>query len=107
MGEQTELLIAGGGRMGEALLGGLLKAGRTPGELAVAEISATRREQLAAAYPGVAITAEPGPANGAVIAVKPADVLTAAGAAAEQGCRRILSVAAGISTEAIEEAAPD
>ncbi len=110
MGEQglqrRELLIAGGGRMGEALLGGLLNAGRAPRELAVAEISAPRREQLAAAYPGVAVAAEPVAARGAVLAVKPGDVVGAAQAVAAQGCRRVLSVAAGVTTEAIEEFAP-
>jgi NADP oxidoreductase coenzyme F420-dependent len=49
------MLIVGGGRMGEALLSGLLAAGRPAGDLVVAEVSATRREQLAAAYPDVAM----------------------------------------------------
>ena len=53
-----ELLIVGGGRMGEALLGGLLAAGR---ELAVAEVSPARREELSAAYPDVEIVDTPIP----------------------------------------------
>src|SRR3954462_2186123 len=40
--DERSLLIVGGGRMGEALLGGLLAGGRDAGELAVAEVSATR-----------------------------------------------------------------
>src|SRR4051812_47081389 len=90
--------------MGEALLGGLLAAGRAPGELAVAEVAAGRREQLAAAYPGVAVVEAPVPAGAAVLAVKPGDVAAAARAAAEAGCERLLSVAAGVTTAAIESA---
>ena len=57
--DDRALLIVGGGRMGEALLGGLLAAGRTAGELAVAEVSRARREELAAAYPGVTVVEAP------------------------------------------------
>ena len=46
------LQIVGGGRMGEALLGGLLAGGRAPESLAVAEVFAARREELSASYPG-------------------------------------------------------
>ena len=97
-----ELLIVGGGRMGEALLGGLLAAGR---ELAVAEVSPARREELSAAYPDVEIVETPIAADGAVLVVKPGDVAEAARAVADAGAARILSVAAGVTTRAIEEAA--
>jgi pyrroline-5-carboxylate reductase len=43
-------------------------------------------------------------AAGAVLAVKPADVLAAARDVADVGVRRILSVAAGVTTAAIERA---
>ena len=33
----SSLVVVGGGRMGEALLGGLLTAGRSPSDLAVVE----------------------------------------------------------------------
>jgi pyrroline-5-carboxylate reductase len=100
-----ELLIVGGGRMGEALLGGLLNAGRAPGELAIAEVAAPRRGELAAAYPGVTVAEAPVPAAAAVLAVKPPDVPQAARAVADAGCERVLSVAAGVTTQAIEAAA--
>ena len=103
--EDGNLLIVGGGRMGEALLGGLLAAGRAPAELAVAEVSPARREQLTAAFPDVEVVDAPVAADGAVLVVKPADVAQAARAAADAGARRILSVAAGVTTGAIEEAA--
>src|SRR4051794_8846883 len=104
---QRTLLIVGGGRMGEALLAGLLAAGRAPDELAVAEVSPGRREQLAAAYPGVHVAEAAVTASGALLAVKPGDVTTAAAAAVEAGAQRLLSVAAGVSIEAIERAAGD
>jgi pyrroline-5-carboxylate reductase len=100
----TELLIVGGGRMGEALLGGLVAAGRAPSELAVAEVSAARRAQLEAAHPGVAVHAAPVPAAGAVLAVKPGDAAPAARALAEAGVGRVLSVVAGVTTAALEAA---
>src|SRR4051812_49783395 len=96
------LLIAGGGRMGEALLGGLLAAGHEG--LAVAEVSSARREELAASYPGVTVVEAPISADGAVIAVKPGDVPAVTRAIAQAGCERILSVAAGVTTAAIEAA---
>ena len=100
----VSLLIVGGGRMGEALLAGLLAAGRSAGELAVAEVSQSRREQLAASHPGVSVVEAPIPAAAAVLAVKPGDVGAAAAAVADTGAERLLSVAAGVTTEAIERA---
>ena len=101
----TELLIVGGGRMGEALLGGLLAAGRPAESLAVAEVAAGRREALSSSYPGVTVAGAPVAAPDAVLAVKPGDIAAAAAAVADAGTRRVLSVAAGITTRAIEESA--
>jgi pyrroline-5-carboxylate reductase len=84
-----ELLIVGGGRMGEALLGGLVAAGR---EVAVAEVSAARREELGAAYPDVEVVEAPIAADGALLVVKPGNVAEAARAVADAGAKRILSV---------------
>lgn len=103
--DERSLLIVGGGRMGEALLGGLLAAGHSAADLTVAEVAPSRREELAAAYPEVAVVDAPVPAAGAVLVVKPGDVADAARAVADAGARRILSVAAGVTTHAIEEAA--
>ena len=103
--DERELLIVGGGRMGEALLGGLLAAGRGTADLAVAEVSPARREELSSAYPEVEIVEGPVPAAGVVLVVKPGDIPQAARAVADAGTRRILSVAAGVTTRAIEEAA--
>ena len=91
--------------MGEALLSGLLAAGRPAGDLVVAEVSAPRREQLAAAQPDVTIVEEVVAAGSAVLAVKPGDVPAVARAVADAGARRLLSMAAGVTTQSIEAAA--
>ena len=97
-----ELLIIGGGKMGEALLGGLLAAGRTG--LGVVEVVAARREELASRYPDVTVLEAPQTTNGALLAVKPQYVAESARAVAEAGTERVLSVAAGITIAAIEAA---
>ena len=100
----VRLLLVGGGRMGEALLGGMLAAGRDPSEFAVAEVYAPRRAELADKYPGVQVVAAPVAAEGVVLATKPGDLAPAAIAARQAGAQRFLSVAAGITCAAIEDA---
>jgi pyrroline-5-carboxylate reductase len=100
------LVIVGGGNMGAALLGGLLAAdGADPDAFAVTEALPTRRDELHAAFPGVAVTAEVPACRAAVIAVKPVDVAGAVGQVVAAGARRILSIAAGVSIAALETAA--
>jgi pyrroline-5-carboxylate reductase len=95
------LLIVGGGRMGEALLTGLLSSGwAKPDELGVVEALDARRDQLAEAFPGVHVLAEPVPAEGAVVAVKPGDVPAACAALGDVG--RVLSIAAGVPLATLE-----
>lgn len=103
--DDRTLLIVGGGRMGEALLGGLLTAGRAAGELVVVEVSPSRRQELVAAHPEVSVVEAVVPARAAVLAVKSSDVAGAVRAVADAGARRVLSVAAGVTTQAIEAAA--
>ncbi|MCU1454343.1 MAG: proC [Acidimicrobiales bacterium] len=106
----TELVLIGGGRMGEALLAGLLGASwAAPDELAVVEPVADRRQELAERYRGVRIEAEAQDvrAAGAVVAVKPGDVPGACAALAETGVQRVLSIAAGVTIATIEAALPD
>src|SRR4051794_28226318 len=104
MATDFELLIVGGGRMGMALVGGLIAAGRDASTLAVAEVSAARRDEIAAEFPGLTVVEAPVAAVGAVLAVKPGDVVAAAAATASAGVKRLLSVAGGVSCAAIEEA---
>lgn len=102
------LAIVGGGNMGAALLGGLVAAGWAPAdELAVVEVVDARRRELAAQFPGVTVSAVAGPCEAAVLAVKPADTPAAASAAAAAGARRVLSIAAGVSTATLHQAAGD
>jgi pyrroline-5-carboxylate reductase len=89
--------------MGEALLGGLLTAGwATPDELAVVEVVPERREVLRSQFPGVAVLDAVGPAEAAVVAVKPNDVAAACAALAGAGVQRVLSIAAGVPTSRLE-----
>jgi len=91
--------------MGEALLGGLLGAAwASAGELAVVEVVPTRVDELRARFPGVAVSDSCPPTDGVVVAVKPGDVPAAARAGAEAGATRVLSIAAGVTTAAIEAA---
>ena len=102
------LAVVGGGNMGAALVGGLLQGGWQPADLAVVEVSAARAAQLAELFPGVAVVADTPACQAALIAVKPYDVATACAAAAKAGATRLLSIAAGISIDALQEAAgPD
>jgi pyrroline-5-carboxylate reductase len=108
--------VLGGGRIGEALLGGLVAAGREPGGLAVVEPVAARAAELADRY-GIAAVDAPDAARRAdvlVVAVKPAQVPGAldqvhdvlAGRAPGQDRPTVVSLAAGIPTSALEARLP-
>lgn len=102
----TRLALVGGGNMGAALLGGLIAAAwAAPNELAVVEVSAPRRQQLAQQFPGVLVVASVEACEAAVIAVKPNDVAGAVTAAVAAGAKRVLSIAAGVSVARLEQAA--
>ena len=98
-----KLVIVGGGRMGEALAGGLLASGwAEPGDLAVVEKIEPRRKELADRYAGVTLAADVVTADGAVIAVKPGDVEAACRETAAAGAGRVLSIAAGVRLANLE-----
>ena len=97
--------MVGGGNMGAALLGGLLSGGvLQPVRVAVVERLAERRAELAGMFPGVLVTDTIPPCQAAVLAVKPPDVAATATAAVAAGARRLLSIAAGITTSTIRSA---
>jgi pyrroline-5-carboxylate reductase len=99
----ARLAIVGGGKMGEALLAGLLGAQWARAEeILVVEPVEARRKELAATFVDVDVTDAPMQADGAVIAVKPTDVEGACRSVAEVGVERVLSIAAGVPLASLE-----
>lgn len=97
------LAVVGGGRMGEALVAGLLEAGwGPPTEIVLVEKVEARRAALVQRFDGVAVEAEPVPAQGAVLAVKPEDVEPACRGLTVAGVGRVLSIAAGVRLADLE-----
>lgn len=97
MAESARLCVVGGGRMGQALVGGLLRSGWiSPGDLRIAEKVAERRAELEKRLPDVGIVESPVPAVSAVLAVKPTDVHDACAAIAAVGIGRVISIVAGV-----------
>jgi pyrroline-5-carboxylate reductase len=90
--------------MGAALVAGLLAAGwASAGEILVVEPVAARRDELVAAYPGLAVAADVvDRPDGAVLAVKPGDVEAACRLLSETDVRRVLSIAAGVTLAKLE-----
>jgi pyrroline-5-carboxylate reductase len=109
MAETRALMVVGGGKMGEALLAGLIRTGWTSAEaIVVVEQDAARREELANRHPGLRVAGTVGEASSgstiqaAVIAVKPADTKSVCESLSAVGIRKVLSIAAGITTGALE-----
>ncbi|HVA70855.1 MAG TPA: pyrroline-5-carboxylate reductase [Acidimicrobiales bacterium] len=106
------LIIVGGGRMGSALAGGLLKAKWCKAsELALIESSPDQRAAVEARLPGVSVRGAIDPhdvnaGTGAVLCVKPEQAENAARAVGISGVTRMLSVVAGMSTARLEAVFP-
>ncbi|MGH9135816.1 MAG: pyrroline-5-carboxylate reductase family protein, partial [Acidimicrobiales bacterium] len=100
------LEIVGGGRMGEALVTGLLAGGWSARELTIVEELPNRRRELEQRFGDVGVYDEPVAADGAVVAVKPVDVDRACRAVASAGVHRVLSIAAGVTLAHLEGALP-
>ncbi len=108
----STLALLGGGRMGEALLHGLLDAGWDADALAVAEVDADRRRALEERFPRARVVPSPAwaaaDADVVVVAVKPPDVATAleqASTSLAHGAL-VVSIAAGVRLGVIEAAVP-
>jgi pyrroline-5-carboxylate reductase len=101
-----ELVVVGGGNMGAALLMGMLSSGEFDADdVAIVEVDADRRAFLSDQFPGAEILDRIPGCNGAILAVKPQHVRDAARDAAAAGARRLLSIAAGVTTATIAAAA--
>src|SRR5438094_47945 len=88
----ARLVVVGGGKMGEALVAGLLRAGwAEAAQLVVAEPVASRRDELAARFSGVRVVDVPDPAEGALVAVQPRDVRAARVGQTLLGAARLLT----------------
>lgn len=98
----ASLVILGGGRMGEALVRGLVAGGRSPADLAVVEPRPEPRQRLHATWPAMTVSEATVPAEGAVVAVKPGDVEGACRSLAGSGVGRVLSIAAGVTLAQLE-----
>ena len=103
------IALLGGGHMGRALIGGLLRRGTRAEHIAVGEASETARIALSRDF-GVAASQDNATAVAAatlvVVAVKPQDVgavLTPLAATLQRNCAIVLSVAAGIRTAALQQ----
>src|SRR6476660_3838549 len=100
------LAILGGGKIGEALLSGLLRGERTTADIVISEKHAERAKYLTETY-GVAVHSAPDAvklAGTLLLAVKPQDIdsLLAEIAPAVGPDHLVVSVAAGITTKRIE-----
>jgi pyrroline-5-carboxylate reductase len=101
----TKLQMIGGGKMGQALLGGMIQAKWIePSDASVVEVSADQRDRLVSILPGVQVLDAPLPGVPAVVAVKPHFVLEVARSLEAPGL--VVSIAAGITIAAMEQALP-
>ncbi len=101
------IAILGAGKMGEALLSGLLRAGRAPADVLVTVRREERGAMLRRKY-GVEVVAGDEAARTAdtlILAVKPQDMAALLGELAEHvpAGRLVVSMAAGITTGFVEE----
>jgi pyrroline-5-carboxylate reductase len=109
----AKLLLVGGGKMGGALLTGLLtRGGWKAADVAVVELDAERRDALAAAHDGLVVLAAPEAGvvdddGGAVLAVKPDTAEAVCRSLGLAGVGRVLSVVAGVAAQRLEACLPD
>jgi pyrroline-5-carboxylate reductase len=112
----ARIAIIGGGSMGEALLSGLLRAGRQVKDLVVAERLPERARYLAQTY-SVLLTSVQDAAENAtfvIVAVKPSDVGSVVGEIANAAAEAtddspeqvFITVAAGVTTAYLESKLP-
>ncbi|NJQ07256.1 pyrroline-5-carboxylate reductase [Streptomyces lonarensis] len=104
------IAVLGAGKIGEALLGGLLRGGRPPARLLATARRAERAEALRARH-GIEVVTNAEAATRAdtlILAVKPQDMATLLTELAPHTApdRLVISAAAGITTAFVEERLP-
>lgn len=105
MSAVTKLQMIGGGKMGQALLGGMIDAGwLTASDAAVVDVSADLRAQLPSLLPGVTVLDVPLDGVPSVLAVKPHFLIDVASSLVDPGL--VVSIAAGITIKAMEAVLP-
>ncbi len=108
----TRVSVLGGGKMGEALLAGMIDAGYESGDLCVAEADPDRRRHLETSLAGIRVVPSSAwalpDAEVVIVAVKPGDVAEALGASIDGLAHDalVLSIAAGVTIRELEEMAP-
>ena len=100
------LTVIGGGKMGEALVGGLLDNGWDPEDIEVVEPVEARREELAKAHDGLAVAEVATDVADVLIAVKPNHCQVVCETIAPLAPTRVLSIAAGVTTASLESWLP-
>jgi pyrroline-5-carboxylate reductase len=109
----SRIALLGGGKMGAALVGGLLDAGWDADDLSIAEVDGERRVALEQQFPKVRVVPSAAwavaDADVVVVAVKPNDVpATLETALPALGAETlVLSIAAGVTIATLEALAPD
>jgi pyrroline-5-carboxylate reductase len=109
----SRVALLGGGKMGAALVGGLLEGGWEADTLSIAEIDGDRRMSLEQQFPKVRVVPSAAwavaDADVVIVAVKPGDVeATLATALPALGTGTlVLSIAAGVTIAHLESFAPD
>ena len=92
-----KLLVVGGGKMGSALLTGVIAAGWAPlADLVVSDPDPAQRPRLSEAHPGLQVVEGPVAADGALLAVKPDAAEGVLRTLAAVGIARVLSIVAGL-----------
>jgi pyrroline-5-carboxylate reductase len=99
----ARLLIVGGGKMGAALITGLIGAKWAPvGDIVVVDPDPDRHQVLTTAHPGLSVVESPVAAEGALLAVKPDVAEAVLHTVAAAGVTRVLSIVAGLSSSRLE-----
>jgi len=107
-----KLCVVGGGKMAEALVGGLIATSwAQAGEVGIVEVMTERRSYLADTFPGVhlaescaaALSDQSFDVRDVLVAVKPQHVAQVAQELGGGGAQRALSIAAGVRIDALLE----